>query len=231
MPSPSTEQPATLSDESITQFYIEAHRICTEAQFIINSLPNAEVPAAERIVRQLHVIHNIMLHLHDPLATAEELRDLITYVSHLLLPLEEFLESPPPPANSHLPRAASSGRGRPAYVIDLARAQQLHNLGNSWTDVATAMGVDRKTLHNHLVRAGLSTARPEHADISDDELDEVVAEISIMHPFIGSTIVQGHLESRGIHVPLARVKESMQRVDPLGVLVRYVAPFILYLVC
>ncbi|RDX39516.1 hypothetical protein OH76DRAFT_1491063 [Lentinus brumalis] len=157
-----------------------------------------------------------MLHLHDPLATPEELRDLIIYVSHLLLPLEEFLESPPPPPNSRVPRTPPGGRGRPAYVINLARAQQLHNLGNLWDNVATAMGVARRTLYNHLECAGLSTAHPEHADITDDELDEVVAEISIMHSFVGSTIVHGHLESRGIHVSLAHVKESMQRVDPMG---------------
>ena len=42
-----SEQPAassrsTLNDDSLTQFYIEAHRIVTEARFIISSFPNAE---------------------------------------------------------------------------------------------------------------------------------------------------------------------------------------------
>ena len=46
MPSPDS---ATIGDQSITQFYIEAHRICTEAQFICNSLPNAEVPHQEKL--------------------------------------------------------------------------------------------------------------------------------------------------------------------------------------
>lgn len=137
-----------------------------------------------------------------------------------LLPLKEFLSSPPPPANSHLPCQPSGGHGRPAYIIDIIHVQQLHNLGNFWSDVATAMGVDCKTLYNHLSRAGLSTAHPEHSDISDDELNEVVAEISILHPFVGSTIIHGHLKSCSIHVPLKRVKASIQRLDPIGVLVR-----------
>ena len=135
------------------------------------------------------------------MATAAELRDLITYVSNLLLPLKEFL-SFPPPANSHLPCQPSGGCGRPAYIINIICVQQLHNIGNFWSDVATAMGMDCKTLYNHLSHAGLSTARPEHSDISDDELDEVVAEISILYPFVSSTIIHGHLKSHGIHVPI-----------------------------
>ena len=51
-------------------------------------------------------------------------------------------------------------------------------------------------------------------------LDEIVAEIGRQHPFIGSTIMQGHLEARGIHISRTRVQQSLRRVDAIGVLVR-----------
>jgi hypothetical protein len=82
------------------------------------------------------------------------------------------------------------------------------------------MGVTRKTLYRRLKSAGISRARREFTEITDEALDEIVAEISLFHPFVGSVIVSGHLESRGIHLPRLRVQDSLRRVDEIGVLVR-----------
>ncbi|KAJ6550743.1 hypothetical protein B0H10DRAFT_1648708, partial [Mycena sp. CBHHK59/15] len=51
-------------------------------------------------------------------------------------------------------------------------------------------------------------------EMTDEELDELVAEISLAHPFRGSTIISGHLESRGVHVPKKRVQDSLRRDQP-----------------
>lgn len=83
------------------------------------------------------------------------------------------------------------------------------------------MGITRSTLYNHMNSAGLSTARKEWTPIEDTDLDKVVAEIAQEHPFVGSTIILGHLETRGIHLPPKRVQESLRRVDSVGVLLRY----------
>jgi hypothetical protein len=102
----------------------------------------------------------------------------------------------------------------------LDRTIELHDLGNTWDSVAEAMGVCRRTLYYHLERAGLSSGRPVFTNIDDDMLDEKVAEISLRHPFAAGVIVQGHLEAVNIHVPVARVQESLRRVDTIGVIVR-----------
>ncbi|EJF59965.1 hypothetical protein DICSQDRAFT_44550, partial [Dichomitus squalens LYAD-421 SS1] len=57
-------------------FYIESHRIATEAQFIIDSLPNAEIATVEQIVQQLDAIRDILLHIDDNLAEPDELEDV-----------------------------------------------------------------------------------------------------------------------------------------------------------
>lgn len=194
--------------------------IATEANFIISSLPNAESPAVERIVHQLDAIRDILLHLEDPASTPEEIGALVHYVESLLHPLEQFLASPPPPANAFVPRQPSTSRGRPAYILDLDRATELHRLGISWGEIAKAMGVTRQTLYNHMATAGLTTSRPPHSELSDEELDALITDISQAHPFSGCAIIQGHLESRGIHVARVRVQESLRRVDAIGVLVR-----------
>ena len=199
---------------------MECHKISTEAQFIVDSLPNAETPAVERVTHQLDAIREILTGLTDPHLHGAALDDLISYVVSLMEPLEAFLSHPPPPARAHIPRNQTSGPGRPAYILDLQRAILLHDLGNSWTEVATAMGVSRSTIYNHLNAAGLSSARKEWSILTDAALDEIVSEISLTHPFVGSTIVMGHLEAHGIHLPKTRVQDSLRRVDRLGVLVR-----------
>jgi len=210
----------TNNHDEAHHFLMESHRIATEAQFIIDSLPNAETPAVERIVRQLEAVRTILLYLDDPATTQAEIDQLVAFVNYLLMPLEQFLAVPPLAANTNIPREHTSSRGRPSYILDLQRAHELHALGNTWEDIATAMGVTRQTLYNHMATSGISTSRREFTEISDEDLDELVAEISLKHPFVGSAIVHGHLEAQQVHVPRLRVQESLRRVDAIGVLVR-----------
>ncbi|KAJ6603094.1 hypothetical protein B0H10DRAFT_2061067 [Mycena sp. CBHHK59/15] len=42
-----------MSSDDVHNFLMEAHRISQEAQFIVDSLPNAEQPAVERVLHQL----------------------------------------------------------------------------------------------------------------------------------------------------------------------------------
>lgn len=146
-----------------------------------------------------------------------ELQETIVQTAALLL---EHQEHPAPMRNSGLERSHTGKPGRPGYFLDLQRALHLHNLGCTWSAIADAMGVARSTLYSHLNHAGISTSRLAYTIISDDDLDGLVAAISIHHPLAGAAIVQGHLESQEIHVPILRIRESLQRVDTIGVHVR-----------
>lgn len=201
-------------------FFMECHRIAMESQFIVDSLPNAETPAVERAVRQLDSIRTILLGLHDPSSTPEEIAKLLTSVQTLQSPLQVYLDNPPPPRNTNVPLLNKNRPGRPQYILDLDRAHELHQLGNTWAAISTAMGVSRQTMYTHMANHGRATARKQYSEISDNDLDEIVAEISLSHPFVGSAIVEGHLESRGVHVARLRVQDSLRRMDSMGVLVR-----------
>ncbi|KAK6989027.1 Integrase catalytic domain-containing protein [Favolaschia claudopus] len=168
----------------------------------------------------LHGVHIVLLNLDDPWLSQAEIDGLIEIVLAIGSSLETFVNSPPPPHNIGTATVPPSGPGRPRYALDLDRALELHNLGNSWDAVADALGVRRLTLYNHLQRAGLSSGRLPFTTISDDELDEKISSISLLHPFAGSNIMSGHLEAIGIHVPVRRIQESLWRVDAIGVLVR-----------
>jgi hypothetical protein len=192
---------------------MEAHRISQEAQFIVDSLPNAEQPAVERVLHQLGAIGTILRNLDDPHSAPETTIALEAYMNGLIQLLEHFY--PPSLACSHIPMNTTGSRNRPSYQLDLDRAVLLHDLGNTWS-------VSRKTLCNHMANTGRSMGRREWTEISDIELDEKVAEVSLLHPFSGLAIISGHLETRGIHVSRKCVQDSLRRVDEIGVLVRYV---------
>jgi len=209
--------------DPVDQFLRNADKISQEARFIISSFPNAETQTVERAIRQLYAINSILANLTDDFLTSEEIDGYQDFITSLLVPLEEFLAADPLPRNVGTSTEPSTGRqGRPRYALDLQRAIELHDLGNSWEDVAGALGVSRRTLYDHLEKAGLSTSRKAFTDIDDDDLDIVVSEISLKHPLAGASIIQGHLEGAGIHVPILRVKECLRRVDAIGVMLRYV---------
>jgi len=72
-----------------------------------------------------------------------------------------------------------------------------------------------------MAAAGRSTSRRPFTNIADQDLDMLMSDISRHHPLTGSVVARGHLESKGVHVPLSRVQESLRRVDAIGVNLRY----------
>ncbi|KAJ8082108.1 hypothetical protein PM082_007954 [Marasmius tenuissimus] len=202
-------------------FLLRAEVIVREASLVAQSIPDAEEFAVERALRRLMRIYHILSNLNDPLITPSELQELVQTIVDAALPLAEFLRNPPPPPAAQTRYIYTGQPGRPCYQLDLQRLVDLHDLGCTWKSIAQAVGVTRKTIYNHLSRAGLSPERPSYNIISDEELDELVAEISLMHPLAGSVIIIGHLAAKGWRIPLLRVQQSLQRVDAIGVFVRW----------
>ncbi|KAJ6620917.1 hypothetical protein B0H10DRAFT_2432638 [Mycena sp. CBHHK59/15] len=166
-----------MAEDNIHQFFMEAHRISQEAQFIVDSLPNAEQPAVERLTHQLSAIRTILATLDDPAIDAAMLSDLVGYVDSLLQPLENFLSHPPPPAWAHIPLNPTGGRGCPSYNLDLDRVLLLlHDLGNTWGDIAKAMGVTNGNGDPPQSSAGYWLSDYDDEDFFEDEEDGTVSD-------------------------------------------------------
>ncbi|KAF9026453.1 hypothetical protein BDZ89DRAFT_1134755 [Hymenopellis radicata] len=103
---------------SIHAFLMECHRISTRARFIIDTIPNADLDAAERAVTQLDAIRYLLYQLHDQIADAEQLSQ---YVDELLGPLENFLSNPPPHPSDFVPRVYQPKdlKHGPTYLYDV----------------------------------------------------------------------------------------------------------------
>lgn len=207
-------------NDSLEHFFEYAQRAINNAQFVVDALPNAELFSVEHSIRVLAILKEILETLDDPWLEESDIELMYACIQGVEAPLLDFQAAPCPPSNTGTKKTPSLGPGRPSYSLDLDRAILLHNLGNSWKGVADALGVGRSTLYRHLEQANLSPSRPQYSTISDDELDEVVAAISLQHPFSGISIMRGHLSAIGIDVSASRVQSSLRRVDPIGVLTR-----------
>lgn len=208
-------------------FYAQAGKICREAEFIIQSFPNAEMHAVKRSNRLLDGVWAILRDLDDAYIEPETNRAMLECVESLITKLCEFETAPPPPPNAGVERLRTGRPGQPRYIIDLDEVLFQRGIGAKFKDIAKAMGVSTKTLRNHLQEAGIIATRIPMSVISDEALDEVVSGFIANHPFSGVIIAKGFLDSIGIRVPKERVNESMRRIDPIGILIRFDFYFIM----
>ncbi|XP_060887963.1 uncharacterized protein LOC132958896 [Labrus mixtus] len=75
----------------------------------------------------------------------------------------------------------------------------------------------KKNLHLMLKKTDLYTPVDDDAD---EELDRIVSEVHRSHPNTGYKLMRGHLNARGVRVPISRLRESLHRVDAEGVYMR-----------
>lgn len=61
----------------------------------------------------------------------------------------------------------------------------------------------------------------KYSDITDSALDEGVQKIQGQHPGVGIRMLKGHLKSQGLTLQRERIRQSLLRTDPTGVLQRW----------
>lgn len=59
------------------------------------------------------------------------------------------------------------------------------------------------------------------SNIGDDELDDIVREASNSHPNFGLRMTKGYLHSKGVRVQRKRIRYSLLRIDPIGLMQRW----------
>lgn len=86
--------------EGVHQFLLHCHHVATEARFLVNSLPNVEIPAARRSAALLQAALAALGVLDDPWITKDDLAYAIEDVQVSLRALKEFLSSQEFPGGS-----------------------------------------------------------------------------------------------------------------------------------
>ena len=107
----------------------------------------------------------------------------------------------------------SGVRGRPRIVISVEHVELLRSCGYTWNEVADALQVSRSTIWRRLKEAGIHLQR--YSDISDHELDSIVERFQRENPNYGQQLLLGHLKAQGVYVQRRRLRECVQRIDPI----------------
>ena len=111
------------------------------------------------------------------------------------------------------------GRGRPRLVVTREQLESLIETKFTAPQIAHMLGISVSTVRRRMDLYNLSIGAT-YADVSNEELDLLIHEISRLFPMCGSKQMSGHLLSRGFRVQQARIREAQRRVDPQGVAMR-----------
>ncbi|XP_064387315.1 uncharacterized protein LOC135335697 [Halichondria panicea] len=111
----------------------------------------------------------------------------------------------------------STSVGRPRCELDVEDIEFLRTLMFSYTKIADILGVSRSTLYQKM-EEGVSFDR--YSPVSDQVLDNIVAEIKQSHPNDGEVLLTGHLRRQSIFLPRTRIRASIHRIDPVGTAAR-----------
>ncbi|XP_028395042.1 uncharacterized protein LOC114519163 isoform X2 [Dendronephthya gigantea] len=109
--------------------------------------------------------------------------------------------------------------GRPKLKIPKEQIELFLEYGFKVTDIAKMLCVSKKTVHRRLREYNLSIKK-SYASFSDEELDNIVVEISSQFKNCGYKAMRGHLLARGFKIQEERVRQSMRRTDPEGTFIR-----------
>eukprot|EP00794_Sanderia_malayensis_P021084 gene21084-23141_t len=83
----------------------------------------------------------------------------------------------------------------------------------SWKAIALCLNISEKTLYRRVAKFDLNQ---RFTAIPDQDLDQLLRSIIGLTPRAGETYIRGSLRSRGINVERRRVRERLQKIDPIG---------------
>ena len=109
-------------------------------------------------------------------------------------------------------------RGRPHIVIREDQLCFLLENGFHVNDIANMFLCSCRTIERRM--AALSLRASDFSAITDSELDRLVERIVSMHPQSGEKTVSSQLRSQGYKIQRQRVRDSIRRVDPIGIEMR-----------
>ena len=118
--------------------------------------------------------------------------------------------------NSALPeKSFNPCGGAPKFCIPKHVLRDLIDEGFLIKDVSSLLGVSERTIYRRMHEFGLEVRK--FAAISDEELDERLSKLSTEYPNCGERFLNEILKNEGLKIQRSRVRDSLQRVDSVGI--------------
>lgn len=149
----------------------------------------------------------------------EHLLDTLIYAFNTLLEETMSLHSDCSTMSVTKPATvAKDSAGRPAFEIKRETLKLFMSYGFSLVKIAEMLGVSAKTISRRIQEFGLKEEVPKYTDITNDDLDKLVSDIYGEFPNCGIRRMKGFLTARGINLQWERVRSSLWRIDPEGII-------------
>lgn len=117
----------------------------------------------------------------------------------------------------NVPSQAISSGGRRRYIITAEQIEVLRSTGMQWTAIAKCLGISAKTFYRRRIEYGIADP---YSDITDEELEWNIRDILRLTPFSGETYIRGALRARGIYIQRWKIRNALQRIDPINRAIR-----------
>lgn len=111
-------------------------------------------------------------------------------------------------------------RGRPRLEVSEEQLVNLLSLRFAYPTIASMLGVSLRTLRRRMTELGLSVY-DFYSTISDQDLDLAVSALKLQYPNSGYRMMAGLLLQQGVRVKQMQLRDSMHRVDPNGIAIRW----------
>ena len=181
--------------------------LITGIELIKRSYPFSNLKAEEDAIEGAEKLLQMSV-LLQPLLPEEHRTTVVREIQHLIA---EMLNEYEHNFNCTMIR----GRGRPA--LEIPEHQLRFLLENSFKirDIAGMFACSTRTIQRRMRDFGIDPNR--FSDINDVHLDEAVSEIATQLPDCGIRSVQSMLRASGLVLQRERVRQSLHRVDPIGI--------------
>ena len=173
------------SGHAVHEFLIHAGQVFQEAHFLASSIPNASHEASQHAILQLETIEFVLNTMEMGFVDSDSITLMEHDLNTILSLLQKHVKPPDHSATGSLPRIHTGRCGQPQLDIDLDTVDELQGQGASLTSIAMAMGVTRRTIYNHRQTAGRTTTPCAFTQMSNEDLDDVVSEMTLNFPFVG----------------------------------------------
>lgn len=193
--------------------------IASFSRVLDDGTPSLE--SIESLLVSAERVHRLIATLVDTISGIETTLPLIEFVVECLERLASTGTSQPPSVAFSAPHFHSGSRGRPRVTISQEIVEYL--IGNRFSvpQAAQLLQVSTSTLRRRMFDFGI-TVRSTYSSLDDNQLDSITSQLQRHYPNCGYRLLQGHLAAMGHRVQERRVRDSLRRVDPIGVMSRWI---------
>ena len=175
--------------------------------------------AIESLYLSASQLHHLVVLLIDAIPGLDEILPLIDTVKHSI---ENMMMIMADRYDTGLPVFTfnSGSRGRPR--LEISQAVLEYMIGNRFSvrQIASLLNVSTSSVRPYMDLYRL-TVRSTYTYISNQDLDTTVTCLQQQHPNNGYRLMKGHLAAMRYRVQQYHVRESLQRIDPVGVATRW----------